>query len=101
MSKESRAILRQRRIEQDWRTLHEKHVEQHERELQQFAERAAYELHDPRKAAELGLPEGLTEESIKALGNAMAYDKLGPKRPKADRYSDSLGNPPSVLHRFD
>lgn len=101
MSKESRQRLREQRISQDWSDVHQRHIEQHEQELQRVAERHSAELRDPNKLAALGLPANMPEESLRILGHAVACDKIGPSRPRADRYGDSLGNAPSVLHRFD
>lgn len=100
MSKESRQRLRTERIEREWQHLYKEHVRLHEWDLEQEAERQGQRLTNPNVTEALGLPMVLPQFTIDVLKKAHAYDVIGPKRPKVDRYCDPFGNPPTVLHNL-
>lgn len=91
---------KERQIDMQWRDLYEKRVNSHEKELNREAESNIEKLRSPEASRMIGVDGELPEFTRRVLGRSIAADKIGPQRPKADKY-ESTGSSPTILHKFN
>lgn len=62
-------------------------LRRHEHDLLRATQSAERRLRDPAHNTNVGLPDDLPDSTIAILAQTIALDKVGPKRPRRDRWT--------------